>query len=96
MPLVIDTLLICIDLYEAAPKGSCTSRRCGRSHHLVAAASAACLGSRTDGLDAKHNYDPMGTDMNTTIPADEAAPVDHVHTGGFDSAGDPRSCATDQ
>ena len=89
MLLVVDTLLICIDLYEAVPNVNCTSRRCGRSHHLVAAATAACLGSPTDGLVAKHNYDPMGTDMDTAIPADEAAPPNHVHTGGFDCAGNP-------
>lgn len=89
MLLLVDTLLICVDLYEAVPNGSCTSRHCGGSRHLVAAATAACLGSPTDGLDAKHNYDPMGTDVNTAILPDEATFVNWVHTGAFDCAGDP-------
>ena len=89
MLLVVDALLICMDLYEAVPIGSCTSRHCGGPRHLVAAATAACLGSPTDGLDAKHNYGPIGTGVNTAILPEKAAFVNQVHTGAFDCAGDP-------
>ena len=96
MLLLVDTLLIYIDLYEAVPRRSCTSEHCGRSHHLVAAATAACLGSPTDGLDAKHNYDPIGTDVDTAISADDTAPVKQMCIRVVWTARAIPFCATDR
>ena len=42
MLLVFGTLLICTSYCEAAARRGCASRRCGKSPHHPAAATAAC------------------------------------------------------